>query len=281
VARLFAYTVILAITVPAVLWFTQRRMMYFPAGAVPPPAAIGLPQAQAVTFATEDGLTLNGWFVPATGPSLATVIVFNGNAGHRAYRADVAARLAAQGLAVLLFDYRGYGDNPGSPSEEGLARDARAARQYVLSRADVDPQRLVYSGESLGSGVAVRLAGEHAPYAMILRSPYTSFADMGRHHFFSRIPTWMFRDRFPSIDRIARVGSPLLVIAGTADTVVPVSQSQQLFQAAREPKRLLILPGADHNDEALNAGPEVIAAIMHFLRERRLPAAVPARNRRH
>ena len=89
---------------------------------------------------------------------------------------------------------------------------------------------------------------------------------MGRHHFFSRIPTWMFRDRFPSVDRIARVGSPLLVIAGTADTVVPVSQSQQLFQAAREPKRLLILEGADHNDEALAAGPQVVAEILGFLR---------------
>ncbi len=264
--RLLAYPIILVITVPAVLWLTQRRMMYFPAGDVPPPAAVGLPQAQAVTFPTEDGLTLGGWFVPAAGPSLATVIVFNGNAGHRAYRAEVAARLAAHGLAVLLFDYRGYGDNPGSPTEEGLARDARAARQYVLSRADVDPQRLVYFGESLGSGVAVRLAAEHGPHAMILRSPYTSFADMGRHHYFRRIPTWMFRDRFPSIDRIARIGCPLLVIAGTADTVVPVSQSQQLFQAAREPKRLLILEGADHNDEALAAGPRVVEGILDFLR---------------
>ena len=242
-ARLLAYTVILAITVPAVLWFTQRRMMYFPAGDVPPPAAVGLPQAQAVTFATEDGLMLGGWFVPAAGPSLATVIVFNGNAGHRAYRADLAARLAAQGLAVLLFDYRGYGDNPGSPTEEGLARDARAARQYVLSRADVDPRRLVYFGESLGSGVAVRLAGEHTPHAMVLRSPYTSFADMGRHHYFSRIPTWMFRDRFPSIDRIAQVGSPLLVIAGTADTVVPVSQSQRLFAGGTRAETAVDTPG--------------------------------------
>ncbi len=268
--RLLAYTVIVLITVPAVLWFTQRRMMYFPAGGVPSPAAVGLPQAQAVTFATEDGLTLNGWFVPGEGPSAGTVIVFNGNAGNRAYRSDLATVLAGRGLSVLLFDYRGYGENPGSPTEEGLARDARAARRYVLSRDDVS-RPLVYFGESLGSGVAVRLAGEHTPHALILRSPYTSFADMGRHHFFSRIPTWMFRDRFPSIDRIARVGCPLLVIAGTADTVVPVSQSERLFQAAREPKRLLILPGADHNDEALGAGPKVVAEVVQFLRETRLP----------
>lgn len=268
--RLLAYAVILAVAVPAVLWFTQRRMMYFPARDVPSPAVIGLPQAQAVTFATEDGLTLHGWFVPGEGLSAGSVIVFNGNAGNRAYRADLAAQLAARGLSVLLFDYRGYGENRGAPSEEGLARDARAARRYVLSRGDVN-RPLVYFGESLGSGVAVRLAGEHAPHALVLRSPYTSFADMGRYHFFGHIPTWMFRDRFPSIDRIARLGCPLLVIAGTADTVVPVSQSQQLFQAAREPKRLLILQGADHNDESLVAGPKVVAEVIQFLRETRLP----------
>jgi len=268
--RLLAYAVVLVLAVSAVLWLTQRRMMYFPARDVPSPAAVGLPQAQAVTFATEDGLTLNGWFVPAEGPGAGTVIVFNGNAGNRAYRSDLAARLAARGLGVLLFDYRGYGENPGSPTEEGLALDARAARRYVLSRQDAS-RPLVYFGESLGSGVAVRLALEHTPHALILRSPYTSFADMGRHHFFSQLPTWMFRDRFPSIDRIAQVGCPVLVIAGTADRVVPVSQSQQLFRAAREPKRLLILEGADHNDEALAAGPRLVAEVAQFLRGTDLP----------
>ena len=129
----------------------------------------------------------------------------------------------------------------------------------------------MYFGESLGSGVAVRLAVEHPAHAVILRSPFTSFADMGRHHFFSQLPTWMFRDRFPSIDRIARVGCPLLVIAGTADTIVPVSQSRALFEAAREPKRLLILEGADHNDEALAAGPKIVAEVTEFLRGTDLP----------
>ena len=138
-------------------------------------------------------------------------------------------------------------------------------------RAMMRADRSVYFGESLGSGVAVRLAVEHTPHALILRSPYTSFADMGRHHFFSRLPTWMFRDRFPSIDRIAQVGCPVLVIAGTADTVVPVSQSQELFRAAREPKRLLILEGADHNDEALAAGPRLVAEVTQFLRGTDLP----------
>ena len=134
------------------IWMGQRRMIYFPFGTVPAPADVGLFRAAKVTFPTDDGLTLNGWFVPAERPGADTVIVFNGNAGNRAYRSDLAAWMATAGMAVLLFDYRGYAENPGSPSEEGLALDARAARRYVLSRHDVDPRRLVYFGESLGSG---------------------------------------------------------------------------------------------------------------------------------
>ena len=154
----------------------------------------------------------------------------------------------------------------GSPTEEGLALDARAARRYVLSRGDVDARRLVYFGESLGSAVAVRLAVEHPAAAVVLRSPFTSFVEMGRLHFPILPVRWILRDRYPSIDRIARIGCPVLVVAGSNDTIVPVSQSRRLFEAAREPKRLVIIEGADHNDEALNAGPQVIAAAVEFVR---------------
>jgi len=266
VARLLALTVVLAAAVLVLFWLTQRRMMYFPAEGVPTPAQVGLPLAEVVTFATDDGLMLNGWFVPSERSGAVTVIVFNGNAGNRAYRSDLAVRIAAGGMAVLLFDYRGYGENPGSPTEEGLALDARAARRYVLSREDVDARRLVYFGESLGSAVAVRLAVEHPAHAVILRSPFTSFVDMGRLHYPFLPVRWLLRDRYPSLDRIAQIASPLLVIAGSNDAIVPISQSRRLFEAAREPKRLVIVEGADHNDEALGAGPQVVAAVTGFLR---------------
>jgi len=266
VARLLTIVAVVVGTFLVVVWLVQRRMIYFPSGEVPAPAQAGLTRAEAVRFATDDGLMLNGWFVPAGQPGADTVIVFNGNAGNRAYRSDLAVRFAAGGMAVLLFDYRGYGDNPGSPSEEGLALDARAARRYVLSRADVDARRLVYFGESLGSAVAVRLAVEHPARAVVLRSPFTSFVDMGRLHYPILPVGWLLRDRYPTIDRIARIGCPLLVIAGANDTIVPTSQSRRLFEAALEPKRLVIVEGADHNDEALNAGPQVIAAVTEFVR---------------
>src|SRR5688572_20002413 len=115
----------------ALLWLGQRRMIYLPFGSVPPVASSNLPRAEDVTFTTDDGVTLHGWFVPAaSAPARFTVIVFNGNAGHRGFRAPLAAALAGHGVATLLFDYRGYGDNAGRPSEDGLAHDARAALAY-------------------------------------------------------------------------------------------------------------------------------------------------------
>ena len=111
------------------VWAGQRRMIYFPAAEVPLPAAVGLANVEAITFATEDGVTLHGWFLPgARSPARFTAIVFNGNAGNRAYRALLGDALRANGCSVLLFDYRGFGENAGTPTEAGLAADARAAR---------------------------------------------------------------------------------------------------------------------------------------------------------
>jgi len=249
-----------------VLWAVQRRLIYFPFGEVPPPADVGLPRAEAVSFATGDGLTLSGWFVPPDGPPTGvTVIVFNGNAGNRSARAPLAAMLANAGIGTLLFDYRGYGGNPGSPSEQGLALDAAAARRYVAGRPDVDPVRLAYFGESLGSGVAVRLAAVDRPFALILRSPYTSLVDMGRY-LHPLLPVGLLlRDRFASLDTIGRIQAPLLVVASRGDRVVPAAQSERLYAAANEPKRLLMFDHGDHNDYELIGGERMIGAIVEFL----------------
>ncbi len=135
------------------LWRFQRRLIYFPLSQDVPPVDILLPGAEATTFVTADGLRLNGWFASAAAThQQPTVLVFNGNAGDRSFRAPRAAGLNQAGLSVLLFDYRGYGRNPGSPSEHGLLADAPAARAHVIAREDVDAGRLVYFGESLGGG---------------------------------------------------------------------------------------------------------------------------------
>ena len=158
------------------LWLFQRRLVYFPLSQDVPPVDTLLPGAEAVSFVTADGLRLGGWFASAaTTDRPATVLVFNGNAGDRSFRAPLAAALNRAGFSVLLFDYRGYGRNPGSPSERGLLADVRAARAYLIARDDVDAGRLLYFGESLGAAVAVPLAAEYPPAALVLRSPFTTY----------------------------------------------------------------------------------------------------------
>ncbi len=250
----------------AALWFGQRRMIYFPFGGVPLPADVGLATAQAVSFDTADGLTLNAWFVPPLGRSTGvTVIVFNGNAGNRAMRAPLAASLATRGIATLLTDYRGYGGNGGSPSEDGLARDARAARAYLTTRRDVETARIIYFGESLGTAVALNLAIESPPAALILRSPFPSLVAVGRHHYPFLPVSLLLRDRFECMTRAARLACPLLVIAGDRDGIIPIDMSEELFAAAPGPKTFVRIAGADHNDDALLTGGEMVEAIMTFL----------------
>jgi uncharacterized protein len=255
------------------LWLFQRRLLYFPTPGPVPPAASVLPGAEDVTFETPDGLRLAGWFVPAppgdpadrVGRARPAVLVCNGNGGDRSMRAPLAAALARMGLAVLLFDYRGYGGNPGHPTEEGLAADARAALGYLAGRPEVDPERVIYFGESLGAAVALRLATERPPAALVLRSPFASLAEVGRRHYPLLPVSLLLRDRYDSAALAGRLDAPLLVVAGGRDQIVPASHSRRLFAAAPQPKRLVVLDGADHNDDELLAGPRLLAELRTFL----------------
>jgi hypothetical protein len=264
--RLLLALAVVLLALGVVAWTQQRRLMYFPFAEVPSPGAVGVSGVSEVSFPTADGLRLNAWFVSRTPAPEFTVIVFNGNAGNRAFRAPLADALAHANLAVLLFDYRGFGGNPGSPSESGLMNDARAARAYVAGRPGVDRARLVYFGESLGTAVATQLAVEHPPAALVLRSPFTSMTDVGSHHY-SLLPVrWLLRDRYATIDRIARVKAPILVIGGDQDRIVPIEQTRRVYEAAPDPKSLLVINGADHNDDSLLAGREMIDGVLRFLR---------------
>lgn len=250
----------------AALWFGQRWLIYFPDGQPPPPHTLGLREAEEVLIHTEDDLTLHAWFVPpAAAPTGQTLVVFSGNAGHRGLRAPLAEALTAHGIAVLLFDYRGFGGNPGLPSERGVVRDVLAAHAYLVARSDVDPMKLVYFGESLGAAVAIRLAIERPPSGLILRSPFTSLSEIGQLHYPFLPVRWMLRDRFLSINVIGQVRSPVLVLAGTEDRIVPIENTETLYEAAPEPKFMATIDGADHNDEALLAGPGLVAAVTRFL----------------
>lgn len=231
-----------------------------------PSASTYFPGGRDVVLDTEDGKRLGAWYLPArrTQPGPA-VIVFNGNGGDRTGRAMLAVGLDRLGMSVLLFDYRGYGGNPGTPSEKGLAADARAAQAWLAKQPDVDPNRIVYFGESLGAAVALGLSVERPPAALVLRSPFTSLADVGRVHYPWLPVSWFLTERYPSIDRIASLSVPVMVIAGDRDDVVPESLSRKLYDAARDPKRYLLIPGTGHNDLELVGGRRMLEEVGTFL----------------
>jgi len=203
-----------------------------------------------LSIPTEDGETLHGWWIPARAtPSRGHVVFFHGNAGNVSHRLAHAQALTAAGLDLLLVDYRGYGRSSGRPSEEGLHLDARAARAALLAGGQVDPSRLVYMGESLGGAVALRLALEAPPLALVLQSTFTSLRDVARAHYPPPLPA-LAGDAYPNLKRIAYLRARLLVVHGERDDIVPVVTTRRMIDQLREnggnPK-YSELPGVGHN----------------------------------
>jgi fermentation-respiration switch protein FrsA (DUF1100 family) len=187
------------------------------------------------------------------------VLVAPGNGGNRADRAGLALELSNRGLAVLLMDYRGYGGNPGAPSEEGLAADADAA-VTALRRLGYPPSRTLYVGESLGSAVIAALQTRHPPAGIVLRSPFTELADVAEHHYPWLPVDALLRDRFPVTPHLATSDVPVTVIYGGRDTVVPPALSALVADQAPSLVERVILADADHNDPVM-VGPDVADAV--------------------
>lgn len=249
-------------------WAFQRRLIYLPATAEVAAASTALRGARDVQLRTSDGLVLGAWFLPATEGGLGvTVLVANGNAGDRSLRAALAEALAAEGLSVLLFDYRGYGGNQGSPSEEGLARDVRAARRFLVEEAGVRPDRLLYYGESLGAAVVTELATEHPPGGLVLRSPFVDLASVGRVHYPFLPVRALLRDRYPLAEQLADIQVPVTVVYGSHDSVVPPEQSRAVAETAPNLHQLVVVPGGDHHDLALLAGEDLVGAVVNLAEE--------------
>jgi uncharacterized protein len=240
----------------------QRRLVYFPDASPVPAAGDVRPGARDVTLRTSDGLELGAWFVPAspTADRRRAVLVAPGNGGNRSGRLGLAAELSRRGFAVLLMDYRGYGGNPGSPSEQGLALDVRAAHRFLVAEAGVPSDRIVFYGESLGAAVVAELAVEHPPAALVLRSPFVDLAAVGQRHYPFLPVRALLRDRFPTAEHVARVAAPITVIWGSADAMVPAEQSRAVAAAGHA--RTVEVDGADHNDGVLLDGDQLVTAVV-------------------
>lgn len=250
--------------VTGLAWVFQRQLIYFPDRNGVPAADAVLPGAQDITLTTSDDLELGAWFVPAAEACGVTVLVAPGNGGNRHGRSALMNALHDRGFGVLLMDYRGYGGNPGRPSEEGLQRDARAALGFLTQTEGIALDDLIFFGESLGSGVIADLAREHRPEGIVLRSPFTSLADMSQAAY--GIPLgWLLRDHYRVAENIGAQSHRLAVVYGDDDSIVPADQSREVAEAAREAggevAEVEVL-GADHNDPGLVHGPEVIEAVV-------------------
>lgn len=242
-----------------------ERLLFFPSRmpAVPPPV-IGGVQGVDVWFTAEDGVRLHAWWFEAA-PGAPVLVHFHGNAGDIRTRLYVADAFAPRGLSVLLASYRGYGRSEGRPTEQGLYRDGEAALRFAAEKAG-GPRRAALYGHSLGAAVATRVASEHDVGALILESPFTSLAEIGRsaYPFLPRILFRRLRDRLDNQTAIRDVHAPVLVIHGLADTIVPARMGRDIHERAPGRKEWFPVPGAGHNDVAFVGGAEWVDRISKF-----------------
>lgn len=269
----------------------QRSLIYHPFQVTALPAAEApLPPGSVhdVTLESKVG-TLHGWHTLPQGERAETraeiderlaaarfvVLYFSGNAAHRGYRSEEMRLLGRAGAHTFLFDYRGYGENPGSPSENGINEDAHAAWEYLTQERTIPAGKIVLCGESLGGGVATRLAGELCaagtpPGGLILRSTFSSLIDAAGYHFPWLPVRLLLIDRFRSDHWIMQVTCPILSIHGTLDDIVPMRLGQRLFSLAPSAslsgvaKRFVELPRTKHNDVLETAMGRVEVAVKEF-----------------
>lgn len=243
----------------------EEKFIFFPSAAInQTPRQIGL-VFDDVTFTAVDGVRLNGWFVPHPGANI-TFLWFHGNAGNISDRLENIRLLHDRiKMNIFIFDYRGYGRSDGIVSESGTYRDAEAALAYLRSRKDVDPKQIVFFGRSLGAAVAAELAMREQCLALLLETPFASIRAMARAAY-----PWLpigplIRTRYDTLDKIARIKAPLLILHGDQDEIIPFSQAKELFEAALEPKEFYTIRGARHNDTYIIGGEAYFAALKDFI----------------
>lgn len=258
---LLAVLLVVVLVIGALAVF-QRRLIYLTGAEPVPPIAQVLPGGSEWLLQTNDGLELTAWFVeaPSARQDAMTVVVAPGNAGNRSHRAPLASALTVAGFDVLLVDYRGYGGNPGSPTESGLALDIRAAYESVLA-SGVPAERILLFGESLGGAVVTGLATEMPAAGLVLRSPFVDLATVAADAYPLLPVRWLLQDELRVLEPIRDVRMPVAVVYGTADSIVDPAQSRRVAEAAPNTVAVLAVQGADHNDSALGYGPQVVAAV--------------------
>lgn len=262
------------------LWIAQRRLMYLPCPTLEAtPSAFGLAYSDVwIPVKSRDGGQLHGWWLPADGGTELTILYLHGNAGNVSSNLGKALELRSLGAAVLTIDYRGYGLSSGPfPSEQRLYEDAWAAWQFLRQEKEIAPQHLVIYGHSLGGAIGIELASQVPHLAgLVVEGSFTAMADMATLSHYNR---WfpvrqLLTQQFNSIAKVGHLKVPTLYLHGLADTSVPASMGEALYQATPGAKSLWLVPNADHNDLTAWAQDEFRQRLQGFLQNHRAYKAI-------
>jgi fermentation-respiration switch protein FrsA (DUF1100 family) len=243
----------------------QRKIIFRPDPVQVDLAQFFAPEGMKdVALTTSDGLVVHSWYLPPARADGHVIVYFHGNAGHRGNRVPRILPYAAQGYGILMVGYRGYGGNPGTPTEPGLYSDARTALDFLQSQNVVADQVILF-GESLGSAVAAQMAVERPAAALILEAPFASITMSASLRYPFLVFDALVSDKFDTLSKIDRVNKPLLIIHGELDQTTPVTFGRMLLAAAREPKQGLFPPKAGHNDLMQHGMPERVLSFLATL----------------
>jgi len=245
------------------LYFAQRHLLFMPFKEKITPKGWRAGEMQAVTFKTKDNLQLTSWYKPPSSKKL-TILYLHGNAAHLGYRVPFIRAYMKAGYGVLLVSYRGYADNPGSPSEVGFRLDADAALAF-LKEQGIAENNIVVFGESLGTALAVYLASKHQFAGMVLLSAFTSIAKVGQYHYPLFPVKYLIKDKFDSEKLIAKTNTPTLFIHAEKDNIIPFSYGLALYKMLpHDNKHSIVINGKNHNTMTPE---EISQPVLKFLDE--------------
>jgi len=249
-----------------VLFFYQPNLLYFPdmpsREIYATPGDIGL-DFEPLTLTTRDDEQLDAWFIPAN-DARGVVLFCHGNAGNISHRLDSIQQFHELGLSILIFDYRGYGQSSGRPTEKGTYRDGDAAWHYLVEQRGIPPEQIILFGRSLGASIAAELATRQNAAGVILESAMTSVPDVAAR-FYPWLPVrWLSRYQYDTRKKLANIHGPVLIVHSRDDEIISYSNGERLFEAANEPKQFLQLRGG-HNDGFLVSGKDYIHGLDSFL----------------
>ncbi len=242
---LAAVALVVYVGAAAMLYVTQRSLMYFPEKVHTTPAQAGLPQAEEVKLTAADGVASLLWHVPP-GDNKPVILYFHGNGGALRYRVTRFRKLVGDGIGLVALEYRGFGGLPGEPTEAGLIADAQSAYAFAAARYPV--QQIVVWGESLGSGVAVALAAHEPVGRLILEAPFTSTAAIAAIRYWYMPVRLLMKDQYHSDERIAKITAPVLILHGARDQIVPYAMGEQLFDLTKAQKHIVRFLDGRHED---------------------------------